>query len=63
MSKITKIKIKNLFGISEYNGDGKSVELSGQNGVGKSSVIDAIRYALTINRKEWRDRGRDSDRD
>ncbi|MFR7943717.1 hypothetical protein [Sellimonas intestinalis] len=47
MSKITKIKIKNLFGISEYNGDGKSVELSGQNGVGKSSVIDAIRYALT----------------
>ena len=45
--KITKIRIKNLFGISEYEADGKSTELSGQNGVGKSSVIDAIRYALT----------------
>lgn len=47
MSKITKIRIKNLFGITEYSGDGKSVELLGENGVGKSSVIDAIRYALT----------------
>ena len=45
--KITKIKIKNLYGITEYEGDGKSVELSGTNGTGKSSVIDAIRYALT----------------
>ena len=45
--KITKIKIKNLYGITEYEGDGKSVELSGTNGAGKSSVIDAIRYALT----------------
>ena len=44
---ITKIKIKNLFGIKEYETDGKSLELSGKNGVGKSSVIDAIRYALT----------------
>lgn len=44
---ITKIKIKNLFGISEYEADGKSVELSGKNGAGKTSVIDAIRYALT----------------
>ena len=24
--KITKIKIKNLYGITEYEGDGKSVE-------------------------------------
>ena len=45
--KITKIKIKNLFGIKEYETDGSSQELSGTNGVGKSSVIDAIRYALT----------------
>ncbi len=45
--KITKIKIKNLYGITEYEGDGRSVELSGTNGAGKSSVIDAIRYALT----------------
>ena len=44
---ITKIKIKNLFGIKEYETDGSSLELSGKNGVGKSSVIDAIRYALT----------------
>lgn len=45
--KITKIKIKNLFGIKEYESDGSSCELSGKNGVGKSSVIDAIRLALT----------------
>lgn len=44
---VTKIKIKNLFGIKEYEADGSSLELSGKNGVGKSSVIDAIRYALT----------------
>ena len=45
--KIKKIKIKNLFGIKEYDADGKSIELIGKNGVGKSSVIDAIKYALT----------------
>ena len=45
--KTTKIKIKNLFGITETELDGKSVELTGNNGVGKTSVIDAIRYALT----------------
>lgn len=44
---ITKIRIKNLFGIKGYETDGRSLELSGTNGVGKSSVIDAIRYALT----------------
>lgn len=44
---ITKIKIKNLFGIREYEADGTSVELSGKNGTGKSSVLDAIKYALT----------------
>lgn len=45
--KIVKLKIKNLFGITEYEANGKDVELSGQNGVGKSSVLDAIKYALT----------------
>lgn len=45
--KITKIKIKNLFGIKEYEADGSDKELSGKNGTGKTSVIDAIRYALT----------------
>ncbi|MFW5672601.1 MAG: AAA family ATPase [Acetivibrio ethanolgignens] len=44
---IVKIKIRNLFGIKEYEANGNSVELSGKNGVGKTSVIDAIRYALT----------------
>lgn len=47
MSNITKIKIKNLFGIREYETDGSSLELSGKNGTGKSSVLDAIKYALT----------------
>ena len=45
--RVTKIKIKNLFGISEYEADGKSVELVGKNGAGKTSVLDAIRYAIT----------------
>lgn len=45
--KTTLIKIKNLFGISETQLDGSSVEITGKNGVGKSSVLDAIRYALT----------------
>lgn len=45
--KITKIKIRNLFGVSQQTLDGKSVELSGPKGSGKTSVLDAIRYALT----------------
>lgn len=45
--KISKIKIKNLFGIKEYEADGKCMELDGKNGAGKSSVIDAIRFGLT----------------
>lgn len=45
--KISKIKISNLFGIKEISLDNKSIELSGANGIGKSSVLDAIRYALT----------------
>ena len=49
--KVTKLKIKNLYGIEELNLDGKSIELIGSNGVGKSSVLDAIRLALTNNSK------------
>lgn len=45
--RISKIKIRNLFGITEQELNGNSVELTGENGAGKSSVIDAIRYALT----------------
>lgn len=45
--KIVKLKIKNLFGIKEYEADGKDRELTGKNGTGKTSVIDAIRFALT----------------
>ena len=45
--KTSKIVIRNLFGIAERTLDGHSVELSGQKGTGKTSVLDAIRYALT----------------
>lgn len=45
--KTSKIRIKNLFGITEQELSGKSIELTGTNGSGKSSVLDAIRYALT----------------
>lgn len=45
--RTTKIKIKNLFGITETELDGRSVEITGTNGTGKTSVIDAFRYALT----------------
>ena len=45
--KTTKIVIKNLFGIREEALDGRSVELAGPKGSGKTSVLDAIRYALT----------------
>ncbi|RTL04680.1 hypothetical protein EKK58_10240 [Candidatus Dependentiae bacterium] len=44
--KITKVLISNLFGIKEISLNEKSVELTGSNGVGKTSVIDAIKYAL-----------------
>ncbi len=45
--KVSKIIIKNLFGITEQKLDSRSVELIGENGTGKTSVIDAIKYALT----------------
>lgn len=49
--KISKLKIENLYGIEQLELDGKSVELTGTNGAGKSSVLDAIRLALTNNSK------------
>ncbi len=45
--KASRIVIKKIYGILEQNLDGKSVELVGGNGTGKTSVIDAIRFALT----------------
>lgn len=47
MSNTSKILIKNIYGIKEQRLSGKSVEITGANGVGKTSIIDAIRYALT----------------
>lgn len=49
--KISKLKISNTYGISQFELGGESVELTGSNGTGKSSVIDAIRLALTNNSK------------
>lgn len=45
--KTSKITIRNLFGITETVLDGNSVEISGPKGAGKTSVLDAIRFALT----------------
>ena len=49
--KISQLKIESLYGIEQLELDGKSIELTGSNGVGKSSVLDAIRLALTNNSK------------
>ena len=49
--RISKLSIKNTYGISQFELGGESVELTGSNGTGKSSVIDAIRLALTNNSK------------
>ncbi len=45
--KISKLIIENLYGISQLELDDKSIQLEGNNGVGKSSVLDAIKLALT----------------
>ena len=47
MTKVTKIAITNLFGVSHLELDGRPVEMRGAKGTGKTSVIDAIKYALT----------------
>lgn len=49
--RITKISIDSLYGIHHLELDGRPVELRGKKGTGKTSVIDAIKYALT-NRSE-----------
>ena len=52
--KTSKITIKSLFGISEQMIGGKSIEITGRKGAGKTSVLDAIRYALTnSSNRDW----------
>lgn len=52
--KTSKITIKSLFGISEQQIGGRSIELTGRKGAGKTSVLDAIRYALTnSSNRDW----------
>jgi len=46
MSKITSIRIKEMFGIKEFEASDKNIELLGGNGTGKTSVLDAIRFGL-----------------
>lgn len=45
--KVSKLRIRNLFGLKEYESDGGDRELSGDNGTGKTSLIDSIRLAFT----------------
>lgn len=45
--KTSLIKIRTAFGVHETQLGSGSVELTGRKGTGKSSVLDAIRYALT----------------
>ena len=45
--KTSLIKIRTAFGVHETQLGPNSVELTGRKGTGKSSVLDAIRYALT----------------
>ncbi len=52
--RTSKIIIKSLFGISEQEIGSKSIELTGRKGAGKTSVLDAIRYALTnSSNRDW----------
>lgn len=44
--KASKIYIKKMYGIIEQKLDGRSIELIGANGTGKTSILDAIRYGL-----------------
>ena len=45
--KTSLIKIRTAFGVHETQLGTNSVEITGRKGAGKSSVLDAIRYALT----------------
>lgn len=45
--KITKLQVRNMYGLRFFDWQGKDIELTGQKGVGKSSLVHAIKYALT----------------
>ena len=45
--KTSLIKVRTAFGVTEQQLTDKSVEITGKKGSGKSSVLDAIRFALT----------------
>lgn len=45
--RVSKIQIKDLFKIEEVTLNGKDVEIIGTNKTGKTSIIDAIRFALS----------------
>ena len=52
--KTSRIKIKSLYGVTEQVLSGESVEITGRKGAGKTSVLDAIRYALTnSSSRDW----------
>lgn len=45
--KITKLKIDSMYGVQHLELDGRPIELRGVKGTGKTSVLDAIKLALT----------------
>jgi len=44
--KLSTIKIKDMYAIKDITLDNKDVEITGNNATGKTSIIDAIRFAL-----------------
>lgn len=52
--KITKLRIKELFGIKEYEVTVRDCEIIGKTGAGKTAIIDSIRYALeNKSERQW----------
>jgi len=45
--KTSLLKIRNLYGLTEVQLNGGDYLVTGKNGAGKSSILDAVRLALT----------------